>query len=206
MTRAKAWSKEELLRLEQLWLTTPIGECSEILGRATSSIHYQVSKNGFKRSTEYMNTSSSGRFQKGIVPWNKGKKGWQAGGNSKKTQFKRGHGNSNNAHPVGTDVIDSYGVTHRKVQANGERSEKWRPLKDLVYEEYFGEIPADKIVNFKDGNRQNHSPANLVALTRSEMMRRNTIHRYGAEYASVAFKLGWFKRKIKQVEDNEECE
>lgn len=204
-TTGRRWSAKEVANLKELWRSKTVHECSEILGRATSSIYYKVSEQGFKRDPEHENISASSRFRKGDKPWNNGLKGWVAGGNSHKTRFKRGHGNSNNAYPVGHEKIDHYGVLLRKVSAVGARNEKWRPVKDIVYEQHNGDIPEGCIVNFNDGNKENYDPSNLVALTRVQMLDRNRIQRYGREIHGMAITLGRFKEKLRKIE-NEKCE
>lgn len=211
--RAKPWTDSELHSLKDLWRSETIKVCSERLGRATSSIYHQVKKHGFERDPEHADIASStrfkkgengGQFKKGHATWNKGKKGWDSGGRSHETRFKRGHGNSNNAHPVGTEKLDKDGVLLRKVSNIGERREKWRPVKDIIYEQYHGDIPDSCIVNFNDGNKENYARENLVALTRAEMLDRNRIQRYGSEVHGIAITLGRFKSKLRKIED-EKC-
>lgn len=199
--RGSKWSAKEVAHLKELWRSKTVHECSEILGRATSSIYYKVYEQGFKRDPEHKDISERSRFRKGNKPWNDGLKGWDAGGNSHKTRFKRGHGNSNNAYPVGTEKLDKDGVLRRKVSNIGERREKWRPVKDIIYEQHYGAIPAGHIISFADGNNDNHDPENLIPLTRAEMMDRNRIQRYGPEYAGIAIALGRFKSKLKRIDD-----
>lgn len=203
--RSRKWSKEETEQLKELWRSKTVHECSEILGRATSSIYFKVTQQGFKRDPEHKKISTGTRFKKGHATWNAGLKGWDSGGNSHKIRFKRGHGNSNNEHPVGHEKLDKDGVLLRKVSKTGERREKWRPVKDIVYEEYNGQIPDGRIVNFDDGNKENYEPSNLIALTRAQMLDRNRIQRYGTEVHGIAITLGRFKSKLRKLE-NEECE
>ena len=203
--RGKKWSAKETAHLKELWRSKTVHECSEILGRATSSIYYKVAEQGFKRDPEHEHISARSRFKKGQQPWNTGLKGWNAGGKSHKTRFKRGHGNSNNEHPVGYEKLDKDGVLLRKVSKTGARNEKWRPVKDIVYEEHNGQIPDGHIVNFDDGSKENYEPSNLIALTRAQMLDRNRIQRYGSEVHGIAITLGRFKSKLRKLE-NEECE
>lgn len=85
----------------------------------------------------------------------------------------------------------------------GERREKWRPVKDLVYEEHHSAIPDGKIVIHGDGNRDNFDISNLIAVTRAELMDRNSfVKNYPEEYRGVRIQLGWLNRKIKEL-DNE---
>ena len=203
--RGKEWSAKEVAQLKELWRSRTVHECSEILGRATSSIYYKVYEQGFKRDPEHEHISARSRFKSGHESWNTGLKGWEAGGNSHKTRFKRGHGNSNNSYPIGHEKYDAYGVLMRKVSNTGERREKWRPVKDIIYEEHHGDIPEGLIINFNDGNKENYDTSNLIALTRAQMLDRNRIQRYGREVHGLAITLGRFKEKLRKIE-NEKCE
>lgn len=110
----RRWTPAEDEKLKEMWPYTPWEECAEILQRPSSSLYARAHKLGLKRSDKFKRERNAGQFKKGLVPWNKGLKGWQAGGNSKKTQFKRGHGNSNNALPVGSEKKDKYGILQQK--------------------------------------------------------------------------------------------
>ena len=54
----------------------------------------------------------TGQFEKGLEPWNTGMKGWQAGGRSVETQFKKGYASFNQVE-IGTEVVDTYGYRKR---------------------------------------------------------------------------------------------
>ena len=86
----------------------------------------------------------------------------------------------------------------------GHKPTDWKAVHVLVWEEHNGPLPDGHIVIFRDGNRENFEPENLMALTRAENMRRNSISRYGEDYRSAAIQLGWFKRKLNQMEKENE--
>lgn len=199
----RVWTPEEDASLTELWKTKSLNECSEIMGRGTSSIHNRVQKLGLKRTDEYKAISGRGRFGS-KPPWNKGLKGWQAGGNSKKTQFKLGEKPSNSWRPVGAERTSKNGILYRKVSDTGVKKDDWRAVQVLVWEQHNGPLPNGRIVIFKDGNRENFDPDNLEAITRAESMRRNSISRYGEEYRSAAIRLGWFNRKLNELEKQHE--
>ena len=200
--RAKPWTKAELSHLKELWRTETVTECSRILGRAVSSVYEKAKKEGFERDPEHAEIAKSAYFKRGHIPANSGKIKKDHGVLSRpKRSFKRGIGNSNNAHPLGTEDRSKAGILIRKVRMAGERRERWRPVKDIVYEQHYGAIPAGHIINFADGNNDNHEPENLIPLTRAEMMDRNRIQRYGPEYAGIAIALGRFKSKLTRIDD-----
>lgn len=87
-------------------------------------------------------------FQKGHTPFNKGWKGWQAGGNAKKTQFKKGR-ISENHRPVGserTDTKDGY-VFIKVAEPN-----VWDLKHRHIWREAGREIPEGYALIFADGD------------------------------------------------------
>lgn len=205
MTR-QPWTQQEDELLRELWKTQSLNDVAERMRRGTGSVYNRVQKLGLKRTEEYKAITGCGRFKPGQKTWNAGKKGWQAGGRSKATQFKRGH-TSNTCRPIGAERTSKDGILYRKVADTRDKKTDWRPVHVLAWEEHNGPLPDDHIVIFLDGNRENFDPANLEAVTRAENMRRNTIARYGEEYRSAAITLGWFKRKLTKLEqDNENAQ
>ena len=196
----KPWTKAEDATLTELWRTESLNECSRRMGRGTGSIYNRVQKLGLKRTEEYKAITGCGRFKPGQEPWNAGMTGYQAGGRSTETQFKLGDRSSNTWPPVGAERISKDGILYRKVADTGIKKDDWRAVHVVVWEEHNGSLPDNHIVIFKDGNRENFDPENLEAVTRAENMRRNSIDRYGPDYRSAALTLGWFKRKINQLE------
>lgn len=198
-TTPKPWTPAEDATLSELYKTKPITDISKLMGRGTGSIHNRVQKLGLKRSDEYKHITGCGRFTPGHKTWNAGKKGWQAGGRAKATQFKPGQP-SNTWRPIGAERISKDGILYRKVSDTGVKKDDWKAVQVLVWEEHNGPLPDGQIVIFRDGNRDNFEPDNLQAMTRAENMRRNTIARYGEDYRSAAITLGWFKRKLTKLE------
>jgi hypothetical protein len=116
------------------------------------------------------------QFQKGSVPFNKGRKGICYSG-SVPTQFKKGM-KSRNWKPIGSERV-SNGYAHRKVTDTGYPPRDWIALHILVWQEHTGQqLPKGHAVVFRDRNIKNLDPANLECITRAELMARNTIHRY----------------------------
>lgn len=50
---------------------------------------------------------------------------------------------------------------------------QYMPKQRWVYEQHFGPIPDGHVVSFRDGDRENFAPENLIALSRAEMLRLN---------------------------------
>lgn len=107
---------------------------------------------------------TTGRFLKGMIPWNKGLKGWHKV--QPKNLFKKGN-LPKQTRPEGSERINKDGFTEVKIDYRN----KWRLKHHLVYEDYYGEKVGrwDKVI-FLDGNRQNFNPKNLVKLSTGEQV------------------------------------
>ena len=104
----------------------------------------------------------TGYFEKGSTSWNKGKKGWTAGGRSAETRFQKGNIPDNHK-PVGTEVIDSYGYRKRKVAEPNQ----WEFVHRLVWEKHNGPVPNGKFLRFIDGDKANCELSNLILIDRA---------------------------------------
>ncbi len=104
-----------------------------------------------------------GRFVKGNHTWNKGIKGLHL---NPKTEFKRGQlvGKKHPAWKGGVQRVEK-DCTHLWVAVNKRVR---RPRK--VYEDYFGKIPKGLIIYHLDGNKDNDSIRNLIAISRAELI------------------------------------
>ena len=114
-------------------------------------------------------TANSGRFKKGIVPWNKGMKDFRP---SPATEF--------DGSMFGPEHFSWRGGIQRM---KNDCTHRWTgPNKRVrnpraVYEENFGPIPKGYVIFHLDGDRHNDSPENLEAISRGEMMKRNANNR-----------------------------
>lgn len=136
--------------------------------------------------------SINARFKKGVKVWNAGLKGWQAGGNSTKTQFKKGS-IPPNLREEGSEIVRKDGYTY--IKHNGKPQLKHR----VLYQEHHKvTLETHEYVSFKDGNKQNFAIDNLVLKSRADMMSKNTIHQYPQELKEVILVLGKVKKTIKK--------
>lgn len=126
----------------------------------------------------HLHSGLTGHFEKGHVPWSKGKtpeqicKTPEALERCKAGRFHKGHV-PYNCLPVGVEVIKDDGYWWRKV---GEPN-KWRQLHRLKYEEIHGvKLKDNELVIFLDGDRNNLDPDNLVRITRRENQMLNRKH------------------------------
>ncbi len=129
------------------------------------------------------------------VPWNVGKKGWQAGGRSAETQFKPGM-KPHTWHPIGHERLTIEGYLQRKMTDTGTTRRDYVNVHHLVWLELRGEIPPGHILVFRDGNPANIAIDNLECITRAENMRRNSVHRLPKELAKLIQLRGALNRKI----------
>jgi hypothetical protein len=128
----------------------------------------------------------SGRFEKGLIPWNSGTKGMGiCKGNS--GNFKKGHIPANKRR-LGSERIDSKdGYIMIKVRQHNPYTglaTRYRQKHVVVWERHNGPVPKGMCVFFKDQNKKNCSIRNLVLVTRSELVRLNQVG-----YARVADSL-----------------
>ena len=111
----------------------------------------------------------TGRFEKGCVSHNKGKKGQCAAG-SEKGWFAGGH-TPHNKLPVGTVLTKTDGYLWRKI---GEGSRDWRQEHRLVWEAANGPVPKGHVLIFKDNDKMNCALDNLALISLAENAQMNT--------------------------------
>ena len=110
------------------------------------------------------------RFEKGNIPWNKGKKGANYPG-TKATQFKPGNKPANWM-PIGSERVNADGYVDIKVQ-DGKLQKNWKGKHIVIWEKHNGPVPPGHAVIFGDGNRRNFAPDNLILVSRKQLVRLN---------------------------------
>lgn len=130
------------------------------------------------------------RFAKGDRAWNKNMKGLQLGGDA--GWFPRRHRPAN-YQPVGATRIVQDGYLEIKV---AEGCRQWRAWHRIEWEKHHGPIPKGCAVVFKDGNSEHRHIDNLECLTRSQLMKRNSVHNLPKELALIAQLKGALQRQI----------
>ncbi len=134
--------------------------------------------------------------------------GW-APGRMKETLFKKGENRGADNHrwvPIGTIKTDSNGYKHIKVREvlPGERTgfgnyEAWPTLHRHVWEQHNGPVPAGFAVTFKDENRSNAGDINnLTLISRSDLMKKYSIHNLPDELREVIHITGTLTRTINE--------
>lgn len=215
----RKWTPSEVERLKQFYPRFSGGTLEIVFRRPVEQIYRKANQLGLKKSEEYLASPLACRlrhgdqvgkktqFKQGHEPFNKGRKGWQAGGRAPETQFKKGQ-RPKTWVPIGTEVADRDGYLKRKIKDDttpGQSRFNWKYVHVLLWEEHTGtEIPKGHAVVFKDGNKQNLCIENLELLSRGELMRRNTIHRYPPELKQAIRLVGKLKRTIEAKENEKQ--
>lgn len=121
-------------------------------------------------------SARTGHFQKGQKPWNHGLKGWDAGGRSSETQFKKGRPpeEARNYQPIGSVRVSKDGYLERKVTDDHPTpARRWVGEHRLVWEAEHGPIPEGNVVVFLDGDPLNATIGNLRCVPRGVLARMN---------------------------------
>lgn len=135
------------------------------------------------RGNNHLNSGLTGRFEKGHIPDNKGKK-WDdympkdAQERSRKTTFKKGN-KPLNAVDIGEEHMrysgskpNDQGYLCVKV-CDGKGNKNWVPKQRVIYEQHYGPIPDGHKVIFADGNRLNFDIDNLILVSNTEELIMN---------------------------------
>ena len=112
-----------------------------------------------------ISTGLTGRFEKGHVAHNKGKK---FPGTGSRTAFKKGNVPANKMN-VGEDTITTDGYVKTKIA----EPNVWEYKHKLIWKEKNGPIPEGHSVIFADGNKLNLSIDNLLLVSKAELLMLN---------------------------------
>lgn len=154
----------------------------------------------FKHLHRVKSGTHGGRFPKGHITHNKGKKmPKEVYEKAKGTMFRKGHIPENHKE-VGSERINVDGYTEVKVA----EPNKWKLKQRFIYEEATGEkLTKNDVIIFLDGDRQNFDINNLVKMTRVELARYNQDHLYGKEVEinETAVLVAKLKAKMGEARD-----
>lgn len=155
------------------------------------------------KTNHKLNSGLTGHFEKGIVPFNKGKKMTKEQYDTcKRTMFKKGNVPVNHK-PVGSTRIDS---KDGYIIIKTAEPHTWRMKQRVVWEKYRGPLTSNDAIVFLDGNKLNCKISNLVKVSRAELARlnqNNLLHKNselsktGVMLAKLMTAIGTKRRKIK---------
>jgi hypothetical protein len=192
----RLFTPEEDQFIQDNYLTIPIKQIARMMGRAEGSVMGRFKRIGLTLPPEIAAARiAASRFQKGTISHNKGK------GMSKelrekvsRTWFPKGH-LPHNTKSDGLIVgrIDKSGRKYLYIRIT---KCKWDLYHRYLWRQYHGEIPAGKLVVFKDGNSENCVIENLELIDLKENMLRNTIHNLPEEIVQTKLLIGAINRKI----------
>lgn len=224
----RRWTPAEDEVLRARYGVDPAHVIGQALGRSKSSIYIRAHALGLKKPREAIaectrqrwkqgkhEASRPHQFQKGRAPANKGlRRPGYAPGRMAETQFKKGqmHGAAqHNYVPIGTEKIDTKrGVLVRKMTDDPTMypARRWRPVHTMVWESVHGPVPEGHLVIFRRGmktyNAGEITVDKLELVTRTENMRRNTLHRYPQEIKDAMRLIGRIKRQMRKDDVEEQ--
>lgn len=211
MTR-RAWTADEDAVIRMLYPDTPTDAIAAVIERSISSTWQRARKLGLAKDPAYLASEAAGRirrgehkgrrcwFKKGHVPANKGlrRPGWGPG-RMKSTQFKKGVRQGIAVKlwkPIGTERVSKDGYRERKINNDFPLQRRWRAVHLLVWEAANGPLPRGHAVAFRNRDKADIRLDNLELITRAELMRRNTYHRYPQPIPKMIQLIGAVQRKV----------
>lgn len=140
----------------------------------------------------------TGYFKKGVPSWSKGTKGVLKANSA---SFKKGLV-PHNVKPVGSERVSVDGYVEIKVKG----SKAWKLKHRIVYEQHFGKLKPGDVIRFKDDNRLNMDPSNLIKVSRAE---HHFLNKLGYSKADIELKptlelLAKLQAKTNEVRTNQE--
>lgn len=216
MKAHRLWTPEEVQLVADRYTHTHTQELADMLGRPVDSVYRKAYSLGLKKDPAYLTIAKpghdnlikhglAGRFVKGQVSWNKGKKCPGLGG---ATTFKKGN-RPHTEMPVGSYRVRSDGYVEFKFSdLPGPYTNRWITVHRKVWTEANGPVPPGHVIVFKPGMKTTEphliTPERLELITYAENMRRNTFHRYGPEVAQLVQLRGAITRQINKRQKAEE--
>jgi len=210
------WTEAEQQLLRDRYADEDTAQIAADLGRPIERVYAKANALGLHKSEEFLQAclqrcgeqatenGRATRFQKGHTTWNRGMKGWRAGGRSAETRFTKGQVNGRAAQllqPIGAERITKDGIRQRKIRDDGPPQRRWKSVHSIMWEERNGPIPKGHVVVFRDGNTAHIEHENFELITRAELMRRNTIHNYPPELKATMQQLRKLNKAIQEKED-----
>lgn len=129
----------------------------------------------FFKNRHKLSNGINGKFKKGHIPANTGKKTPdEVKEKLKQNLFKKGNTPKNSV-PIGTERISKRDYVQVKV-TNGKNVNNWVTKHQYIYEQHHGPVPKGYVVIFADGDRRNFDIDNLVMVSQKELFYLNKHH------------------------------
>lgn len=145
------------------------------------------------------NIEGGGRWEKGHIPWSKGRK-LEPTESQKRTQFKTGN-KPHNYLPIGSKVkaVMRDGTYFWKVKTADP--DQWEFIHRKTWEEVNGPIPDDSCICFLDGNRDNCSIDNLKCIKKGilSQMNRSGLWTSDQELTETAINVATLKNRVNKL-------
>jgi len=203
---APIWTSERDTELRRLYADHSARECAAAMGLDVKAIEYRSKKLRLFKSAAWIrerarqamertdHPARRSRFQPGLMPWNKGTH-YAAGGRSAETRFKPGQ-LPHTWNPIGHERETKEGYLQRKVRDTRVTSRDYAMVHHLIWRMHGRSIPLHHALTFRDGDKRNFDINNLELVSRTELMRRNSVHRLPKDVARAVQLLGALKRQI----------
>lgn len=163
------WTPEQLAFMRRVVRGRSYAETTELVN-ARFGLELKASQIASCIGNHGMDTGRTGRFEKGHVPPNKGRRGYCAPG-SEKGHFKKGNVSFNRV-PIGTEKRRADGYVWVKIQ-DGHKNANWRQKHVLAWEAANGPVPDKHCVMLIDGDATNCALENLILVHRNDLVRFN---------------------------------
>lgn len=201
--------------IELLYPDTLTQYVADFIGMPLARVHAYAHQQGWKKTPEFVRETARERsgpthamarhwFPKGHVPANKGMKGYDPGGRSHETRFKKGS-RPQTWKPVGSLRINADGYLDRKITDTGYPPDDWKAVHRLVWIEANGPIPAGHLIRFLPGRRttdvENITLDAIECITLAENGRRNSFrNNYPPDVVKLIQTRGHMQRMINKRE------
>lgn len=214
MSGGRPWTDQEVVELVRRYPHERTQDIAKDLGRSLPGVYVKSSQLGLRKTAAFLAGPDSGRilpdsddrrpvgfssrFRRNTTPWNKGIS-YDAGGRSVETRFQAGN-RPHNTVPIGSYRVASR-YLQRKIRDTGYHVHDWEFVHRRLWEDAHGSIPEGHVVVFR-GSRttvlEEITLDRLELISRRDLMRRNTIHRYPPELKDAMRTLGRLKNTIKK--------
>lgn len=184
--KKKYWTADELDYLKQHYSTAHNRDLQVMFNCSFGSLYTAANRLYLKKTKQYLSETFSdnlrivgknSRFKKGNIAINKGKKmadycSAEAIERIKEGQFKKGI-IPHNIVEVGSERITRDGYTEIKIADCLDSKRNFKLKHRFIWEQNFGPIEKNEVVEFIDGNKQNFDLNNFRKVTRKQNLLNN---------------------------------